>query len=71
MQIREFMHNQINALDIEQLLIAQAFLAALGAEKIKRIPVMSTQPYLEVRAALADLRSSLSDDIVRGRDDRI
>jgi hypothetical protein len=71
MQIREFMHNQINALDIEQLLIAQEFLAALGAEKTKRIPVMSPQPYLEVRAALADLRRPLSDDIVRGRDDRI
>ena len=71
MQIREYTHDQINALDIEQLLVAQEFLAALGAEKKKVMPVASPQPYLEVRAALSTLRSSLSVDIVRGRDDRI
>lgn len=71
MQIREFMHNQINALDIEQLLIAQEFLVALGADKKKQTPVLSPQPYLEVRAALVGLRSSLSDDILRGREDRV
>ena len=71
MQIREFMHDQINALDIEQLLIAQEFLSALGAEKTKLGPVASPQPYLEVRAALSTLRSPLSEDIDRGRDDRV
>lgn len=71
MQIRESMHHQINALNIEQLLIVQEFLAALGAEKTKLMPVASPQPYVEVRAALSVLRSSLSEDIVRGRDDRV
>ena len=42
MQIREFMHNQINALDIEQLLIAQEFLAALSAEKTKQTTTIIT-----------------------------
>ena len=71
MQIREFLHDQINDLDIEQLLIAQEFLAALGAEKTKVMPVALPQPYLEVRAALSALRGSLAEDIVRGRDDRV
>ena len=71
MQIREYMHDQINALDIEQLLIAQEFLAALGAEKTKAMPVATPQPYLEVKVALSSLRGSLAEDILRGRDDRV
>ena len=71
MQIREFMHDQINALDIEQLLIVQEFLAALGAEKTNVVSFASPQPYLEVRAALSTLLGSLSEDIKRERDDRV
>lgn len=71
MQIREFMHQQINRLNIEQLLIAQEFIAVLSADKPKLMPSASPQPYIEVRAALSTLRSPLSEDIVCGRDDRI
>lgn len=71
MQIREFMHQQINGMDIEQLLIAQEFLAALSAGKTKVMSVTLPQPYLDVRAALSALRGSLAEDIVRGRDDRV
>ncbi len=64
MQIRESLHYQIDALGIEQLLIAQEFLAVLGAEKIKVVPVASPHPYLEVKAALSALRGSLAEEII-------
>ena len=73
MQIREFMHQQINTLNIEQLLIAQEFLAALSVDKSKLMSSASLQPqpYIEVRAALSTLRSPLSEEIMRGREDRV
>lgn len=71
MQIRESIHHQINTLDIEQLLVAQEFLMALGSKPIEGVSVVSSQPYTEVRKVLAGLRNSLSEDILHNRSDRL
>ena len=72
MQIREYLHHQIDGLDIEQLLLAQNLLAVLGAGKTKvETSALPRSPYLKVREALSTLSGSLVDDIIRERDDRI
>ncbi len=71
MQIRESIHHQINTLNIEQLLIAQEFLTALGSKSIESVSVVSSQLYMEVREALAGLSSSLSADILHSRSERV
>lgn len=72
MQIREYLHHQIDGLDIEQLLLAQNLLAVLGAGKIRTITsALPRPPYLKVREVLSTLPGSLADDIIHARDDRI
>ncbi len=72
MQIREFLHHQIDGLDVDQLLIAQDLLAGLAAGKTKEVSSKLTPPpYLKVRESLSALSGSLADDIIRNRDDRI
>lgn len=72
MQIREYLHRQIDGLDIEQLLLAQNLLAILAKRKIKAITSASPRPpYLGVREILSTLSGSLADDIMHARDDRI
>ena len=72
MQIREYLHHQIDGLDTEQLLLAQNLLAILSAGKTKATTsALPYPPYLRVRAALSTLSGSLADDIIRARDDRV
>ena len=72
MQIRDYLHHQIDGLDIEQLLLAQNLLAMLVARKTKvTTSALPGPPYLKVREALSTLSGSLADDIIRDRNDRI
>jgi len=70
MTLRQRLIKDIDSLPLEDLVVIQSIVSAL-ARKIPNNTQITKNAYLQVRKALSGCVGNLSEDIIKGRDDRI